>query len=83
MICPPRVGDNEEHWMTPPPERSARCQFWVDRINAGWRPNKRINKMGYYESSDYYGVYIWEYINVLSPLLLATRSQLESLPMTE
>ena len=25
--------------------------------------------MGYYESSVYFGVYIWEYLNVLAPMM--------------
>jgi hypothetical protein len=74
--APPRVGGNEEYWSEPPPKRSARCQWWVDRIRAGWRPSGRINRMGYYGSSEYYGVYIWEYLHVISPLL----SSLEANP---
>ena len=66
---PPRVADIEQHWGEPPPVRSPRCAAWVTRIRAGWRPNRRISGMGYYDSAEYYGVYIWEYLNVLSPLL--------------
>jgi hypothetical protein len=43
--------------------------MWRERITAGWRPNQRISTLGYYESAAYYGVYIWEYLHVISPLL--------------
>ena len=65
---PPRVSMFETFWTEPPPEQSARCSHWVDRINAGWRPGKRIN-LGYYGNAQYLGVYIWEYLHVISPLL--------------
>lgn len=42
----------------------------MPRINAGWRPNRRLRSMGYHESAEYFGVYIWEYLNVLYPLLV-------------
>lgn len=67
--APPRVGGDEKYWSEPPPERSARCSWWVERINRGWRRNRRIASMGYYTASEYFGVHIWEYINVLSPRL--------------
>jgi len=65
---PPSVRP-EDYWTTSPPERSTRCQWWVDRINKGWQPNGRIRSMGYYEAAIFYGVYIWEYLEVISPLL--------------
>ena len=68
---PPRVKDQYEYWHSdnPPPERSARCQYWLEQIAAGWRPNARISCLGYDDSAEFYGVYIWEYLNVLSPFL--------------
>lgn len=69
-VAPPRVRDIEENWGTlPPPEPSPRCLWWVNRIAAGWRPNRRIKIMGYYEASAYYGVWIWEYLDILRPAL--------------
>ena len=43
----------------------------VDRnlIKAGWKPNRRISGMGYDDSAHFFGVYVWEYINVLSSLI--------------
>lgn len=67
---PPRVDNIETFWQHAPPERSPRCAHWLTRFDAGWRPNRRIAGMGYYESAEYYGVYIWEYINVISPRLV-------------
>lgn len=67
--APPRVGDDLKYWTTAPPELSARCLWWENRIHAGWRPNKRIRSMGYFEASAYFGVHIWEWINALSPLI--------------
>ena len=61
----------ETYWSSPPPARSARCQWWVDRIQAGWRPNMRMASCGYYEGAELYGVWIWEMLNVLMPLLRA------------
>lgn len=70
--APPRVGDIEAFWgFEPPPVLSPRCDWWVARINGGWRRNRRLGGWGYYESAEYFGVYIWEWINVLSPLLTA------------
>jgi hypothetical protein len=57
------------YWQEPPPERTARCEAWLARIAGGWRPNKRVGKMGYAEASEFFGVYIWEYRNVIRPAL--------------
>lgn len=43
--------------------------MWVERIRNGWRGNKRIRIKGYYEASEYFGVYIWEYLEIIYPLL--------------
>jgi hypothetical protein len=63
------VEDRYLYWMDPPPERSDRCAEWVERIEAGWRRNRRIGMMGYDESAQFFGVYMWEWLNVLYPLL--------------
>lgn len=65
---PPRVDDVQRYWTRPPPERSARCAWWAAKIQAGWRRNRRLGGMGYHEAARFFGVYIWEYINVISPL---------------
>ena len=58
-----------DYWLEAPPEPSGRLLQWLERIRNGWRPNRRISGMGYYEASEFYGVYIWEYLNVLRPAL--------------
>lgn len=67
--APRRVDDPDRYWGDPPPERSARCAWWVERINAGWRRNRRLREMNYYASAGYFGIYIWEWQHVLYPLL--------------
>lgn len=66
---PPKVSDRYQFWNDPPPDQSPRCRAWVEKIRSGWRPNKRISGMGYDPSAEWYGVYIWEYLNVIVPLL--------------
>jgi hypothetical protein len=68
--APPRVSDSYLFWVTSPPELSARCAWWTRRIRGGWRPGRRLRELGYDTSARYYGVYVWEYLNVISPLLL-------------
>ncbi len=67
--APPRVDNLEDYWSQPPPVYSERCQWWISRIEGGWRPGKRVSCLGYYSKAEFYGVYIWEYLNVLSPML--------------
>ena len=62
---PPPVDDVEAYWTDPPPDLSQRCRYWHARMSGGFVPNRRIRAMGYYEASRWYGVYIWEYLNVL------------------
>lgn len=66
---PSRVDSVTAYWTEPPPETSQRCLLWQKRIRAGWRPNRRIRGLGYHEKAEFFGVYIWEYLNVLSPML--------------
>jgi len=63
-----------DYWNSPkvPPasEQSDRCLWWVGRIqDDGWRRNRRISAMGYDEAAEWFGVYIWEYLHVLLPLM--------------
>lgn len=70
--APLRVADPYLYWTDKPPTLSARCVWWEARIrDHGWRPNRRIYRMGYDPSAHYFGVYIWEWLHVLSPLLFA------------
>jgi hypothetical protein len=68
-MSPARVKDHYEYWANPPPILSAKCTYWLVRIRNGWKRNNRILKMGYDESAEFFGVYIWEYINILTPEL--------------
>lgn len=70
---PPRVQDRYRYWSERPPALSARCQYWVRQIERGWMPNRRISREGYDNSSDWYGVFIWEYLNVLAPMVRERR----------
>lgn len=66
---PKQVKDITEYWTSPPPERSERAKYWLQKLNDGWKPNRRIRQLGYEGAAEFFGVYIWEYINVLSPLI--------------
>lgn len=65
----PKVDDATEYWDEPPPMASPRCIFWKTKIRSGFRANYRIRKLDFEEASDFFGVYIWEYVNILNPLL--------------
>jgi hypothetical protein len=73
-VKPPRVASAEEFWTAPPPTRSPRCAWWLAQLDAGWSPNRRVRAMGYSEAARFFGVYLWEYLNVLAPRLKAERS---------
>lgn len=61
--------DRYEYWSQPPLAPSPRLAYWQARIAAGWRPNKRIRGLGYDGAAEFYGVYMWEYLEVLWPIL--------------
>ncbi len=65
---PPKVDDYTDYWRSPPPKRSARCNFWLSRLRDGWVPPRRIMLMGYDEASEFYGVYVWEFEHVIFPV---------------
>lgn len=69
---PPRVADRYRYWTDPPPARSDRCRAWEARIRHGWRMPKWVQGKGYDPMAGYFGVYVWEWLNVLSPLYDAT-----------
>lgn len=73
---PDRVPDVAGYWGDRPAVLSARCTYWVRQILRGWRPSRRIAGEGYYGATEWYGVFLYEYLNVLYPLLRALeRSQ--------
>jgi hypothetical protein len=63
------VADVTLYWKEPPPEPSPRLLEWLDRLKSGWCPNKRVRTLGYHEAAKFFGVYIWEYLRVLQPVL--------------
>lgn len=68
---PPAVASMEFFFWTEPPDRlSERCLYWVDQICCkGWLPSVELLSEGYWDSAATYGVYLWEYLHVLSPLI--------------
>ncbi|RBO82087.1 hypothetical protein [Nocardia puris] len=72
---PAPVDDRYAYWLNAPPELSAACVYWVRQIERGWLPNRRISQQGYDNSADWYGVWIWEYLHVLAPLIAAERER--------
>lgn len=59
-----------QYWTEPPPTPSAGLDKWLVRItHEHWKPNRRIRTLGYYAAAEFFQVYVWEYLNVLMPLL--------------
>lgn len=78
---PPRV-DRYEYWGEPPPEPSPRLAYWLDRIlDEGWKGSARILGAGYDGTAEYFGVYLWEYLNVLYPALHGSCLNLRPTPL--
>lgn len=75
---PPRVADRYLYWLDPPPVLSPRCLYWSRQIERGWLPNRRIGSYGYDVSAGWFGVYIWEYLNILYPLIEAKRAKVKA-----
>ena len=74
---PPPVEDRYRFWIKPPAKLSPRCVYWRRQIERGWLPNSRILGEGYDGCAQWFGVYIWEWLNVLWPLI-SERIQLTS-----
>lgn len=67
---PPKVDDVTRYWMSPPPELSPRVQYWLKRISDGtWKPNRWFETEGYHNRVEHLGVYMWEYFNIIYPIL--------------
>jgi hypothetical protein len=69
---PPKV-DRYLYWDDPPYRPSERCIYWLRQFMRGWRPNSRILGNGYDSDAEWFGVYLWEYLHLLSPCLDALR----------
>lgn len=74
-ITPPRVDNVEAYWGQLPEQPSERLKFWIKQVENGWLPNRRISTMGYYESAEFYGIYIEEYLTILSPIIRGYRER--------
>ncbi|WP_280420031.1 hypothetical protein [Nocardia carnea] len=72
---PPKITDEMLYWADRPPELSERCRYWVRQLERGWLPNRRISMKCYHCSAVWYGVYLWEYLNVLAPLIASERGE--------
>ena len=51
-----------------PAEVSERCLWWLKRFEEGWRPSRRIGMMALTDSAEFFGITIWEYMNVIRPM---------------
>lgn len=63
------VNDVTDYWQEKPPKQSPECTAWIAKIMDGWKPNRRIRQMGYHEKAAFFGVYIWELVNVILPAI--------------
>lgn len=61
--------DHYVYWEGPPPKPSPKLLRWVAKIEAGWRPNRRVRQMGRDACQIFYDVYQWEWLHVIAPLL--------------
>lgn len=68
---PPAVEDRYEFWADAPPQMSDRCAYWLRQVERGWLPNRRIRGECYDCSAEWYGVWIWEWLDLLWPAIEA------------
>jgi hypothetical protein len=69
---PPKVDDHYRYWRDPPPELSPRVEYWLRRIAEGsWKPNRWFWTEGYDDQCQILGVYMWEYLSLICPLMVA------------
>ncbi len=64
----PKDFDIYKYTNVPPPVNSPRLLPWIKRIQMGWSFPKHVKYEGYSTKTQYFGVYVWEYQNVLSPM---------------
>lgn len=68
---PPRVPDHYAYWNSPPPQISDRCQYWLRQLDRGFIPNRYVRREGYDGTCAWFGVYLWEYLNLIAPAITA------------
>lgn len=67
---PPRVRDAEEFRDRPPPEASSRLLHWFREFQAGrWVENRRFRREGTVTKALILGIYVWEYLEIVSPMI--------------
>ncbi|WP_394436265.1 hypothetical protein [Streptomyces sp. SGAir0957] len=67
---PPPVDDVTTYWTDMPPAMSPRCDYWIKRHHRGtWRSNRWLRRSGYHEAAERLGVWIWEYLHMIRPLI--------------
>lgn len=77
---PARVADHYAYWLEKPPAESERWAYWLRQIERGWRPSRSIWQLGYDSSTQWYGVWIWEYLNRIYPALDAATGPAPAAP---
>lgn len=68
VLSSPRVDDQYAYWGEAPPEPSERLIEWLERFAKGWRRNRRLQSLGAEAAAKWFGVYQWEWTNVLWPI---------------
>lgn len=75
---PPAVDDVTIYWDEPPHELSPRVEYWLRRLTEGtWVPHHEFNALGYDDRAEYLGVYLWEYFNIIYPVLCGDAPTIE------
>ncbi len=62
------MASTMQYWREQPPEHSGKADKWLAKFRDGWRPNARIQGLGWEGCVDFYGVTPWEYFNVILPV---------------
>lgn len=66
----PHAVDPWTFWDGPPPSPSPRLAYWLRRLDEdSWHPNKYFCRESYDTRARWLGVYLWEYLHVISPVL--------------
>lgn len=65
--------DATKYWTDKPPEPSSGLIKLLAKIDNGWKPSGRLMRLGYHVASEFYNIYIWEYVNIACPTLLSKK----------
>lgn len=64
---PPPVLERDEVWGFAPLQISERCAWWLQQLENGWRPPRRVSGLGWDGQAQWFGVYAWEWRNLIRP----------------